>query len=147
VLVRIPRIQVTSRLVPLALDEAGAMEVPQDGQQAGWYTKAPSPGALGPAVIAGHVTWNGAPGIFVRLGSLRRTDRVEVLREDGLTAVFAVRRVVTFAKSEFPTESVYGSTDHAALRLITCAGRFDPDRRRYDDNVVVFADLVEVRQR
>jgi sortase (surface protein transpeptidase) len=145
VLLRIPRLQVTSPLVPLGLDATGAMEVPADGRQAGWYTKAPSPGALGPAVIAGHVTWNGDPGIFLRLGSLRRADRLEVLREDGRTAVFAVRRVETFAKAEFPTASVYGATDHAALRLITCGGRFDAGRRRYDNNVVVFAAMVGVR--
>ena len=26
-----------------------------------WYSRGSSPGALGPAVIAGHVTWNGPP--------------------------------------------------------------------------------------
>ena len=35
-------------------------------------SRAPSPGALGPAVIAGHVTWNGAPKVFYRLGALQR---------------------------------------------------------------------------
>lgn len=145
--IRIPRLGVTSPLVPLGLDPAGALEVPRDGRRAGWFTEAPTPGALGPAVIAGHVTWDGQPAIFFRLGELRPTDRVHVLRTDGATAIFAVRRVVSFAKSRFPSAAVYGSTDHAALRLITCTGRFDDAVGAYEDNAVVFAALVDVRRR
>jgi hypothetical protein len=37
---------------------------------------------------------------------------------------------------------VYGNTDHAALRLITCGGTFDPSARSYEDNVVAYASLV-----
>jgi hypothetical protein len=143
---RIPGIDVSTGLVPLGLDSTGAMETPSDPATAGWYTKAPTPGALGPAVIAGHVTWNRVPAVFFRLGDLRRGDRIEVGRRDGRTAVFEVRRVSSFAKSRFPTEAVYGPTDHAALRLITCGGEYDEQRSRYADNVVVFAALVGVRR-
>ncbi|HEX5881816.1 MAG TPA: class F sortase [Actinomycetota bacterium] len=143
-ILHIPRIGVRSDLVRLGLDSAGAMEVPGEPGVAGWYTKAPTPGALGPAVIAGHLTWDGAPAIFVRLGDLRPGDRVEVLRQDGRTAIFAIRRVVRVAKSRFPTHAVYGPTDHAALRLITCAGRYDDDG--FADNIVVFAAMADVRE-
>lgn len=143
---RIPRIDVSTGLVRLGLDSAGAMETPSDPATAGWYTKAPTPGALGPAVIAGHVTWNRVPAVFFRLGDLRRGDRIEVGRRDHRTAVFEVRRVSSFAKSRFPTQAVYGPTDHAALRLITCGGDYDEQQSRYADNVVVFAALVDVRR-
>jgi hypothetical protein len=139
---RIRSIGVRSRLVRLGLDPAGALEVPTVAAEAGWYTGAPAPGTLGPAVIAGHVSWNSVPGVFYRLGELRRGDRVEVLRRDGRTAVFAVTGVGRFAKDGFPTEAVYGTTDHAALRLITCGGRYDTGAARFEDNVVVFARLV-----
>jgi hypothetical protein len=147
VALRIPGIGVATRLVDLGLDGAGAMEVPADPAAAGWYTLAPPAGALGPAVIAGHVTWNREPAVFYRLSELRRGDRVHVPRADGRTAVFAVRRVVRFAKDRFPTRAVFGPTNHAALRLITCGGRYDEDRATYDDNVVVFATLVAVHRR
>ena len=143
---RIPGIGVATDLVDLGVDAGGEMEVPADPDQAGWYTVAPAPGALGPALIAGHVTWNRDPAVFFRLGELRRGDRVAVGRADGRTAVFEVRRVVRFPKSGFPTRTVYGPTDHAALRLITCGGRYDPGGAGYDDNVVVFATLVAVRR-
>ena len=140
--VEIPRIGVTSRLVDLGLDADGAMEVPSVGAVAGWYSLGPAPGALGPAVIAGHIDWDQAPAVFFRLHTVRRGDRVEVAREDGRTAVFTVTRVARFPKERFPTESVFGSTDHAGLRLITCGGEFDSSERHYLDNIVVFARLV-----
>jgi len=45
-------------------------------------------------------------------------------------------------KDHFPTLLVYGNTDHAALRLITCGGAFDYATGHYVDNIVVFASLV-----
>ena len=139
--VSIPRIGVRSKLVPLGL-KRGVMETPRPAD-VGWYSRGPSPGALGPAVIAGHVTWNG-PAVFYRLGTMRRGDQVSVTRKDGKTAVFTVTRVTQFSKSRFPTRAVYGPIDHAGLRLITCGGTYDKARSRYLDNVVVFAKLQAV---
>jgi sortase (surface protein transpeptidase) len=143
--VSIPRIGVRSTLVGLGLEADGAMEVPGDPARAGWFTRGPAPGALGPAVIAGHVTWNGTPGVFYRLGKLRRGDRIVVTREDGTAAVFVVDKVARYAKARFPVRTVYGAIDHAGLRLITCGGTYDSTRYRYPDNVVVFARLDSVR--
>jgi len=140
--VSIPRLHVGSRLVQLGRDDRGAMEVPVDPATAGWYRLGPTPGELGPAVIAGHVTWNQAPGIFFRLAQLRGGDLVEVAREDHRVAVFEVTHVARFEKSKFPTRAVFGGVDYAALRLITCGGEYDSSAHRYRDNVVAFARLV-----
>ena len=142
----IPTIGVRSAVVELGLDQDGAMETPRDPAKPGWFTRGAAPGALGPAVIAGHVTWDGAPGVFYRLGTLRRGDRVLVTRKDGRTAVFKVNRVARYPKSRFPTRTVYGAIDHAGLRLITCGGIYDKSEGRYLDNVVVFARLEAVRE-
>jgi sortase (surface protein transpeptidase) len=139
----IPRIGIQSRLVKLGLDKYGVMETP-DPPVAGWFSRGAAPGALGPAVIAGHVTWNG-PAVFYRLGTLRRGDEVTVTREDGKTAVFTVTQVRQFPRSRFPSQAVYGPIDHAGLRLITCGGTYDGARHKYLDNVVVFARLAAVR--
>jgi hypothetical protein len=140
----IPRIDVRSRLVKLGLEPDGTMQTPTPAV-AGWFTGGPTPGALGPAVIAGHVTWND-PAIFYRLGEMRRGDQVLVSRTDGRTAVFRVTRVARFAKTRFPSETVYGPIDHAGLRLITCGGTYDAARDSYLDNVIVFARLESVRK-
>ena len=144
--VDIPTLGVSSRLEDLALDSAGVMEVPQDPALAGWFTPAPPPGTTGVSVIAGHVTWDQEPAVFFRLGELRPGDRVTVDRADGVTAVFEVTRIGEFAKDAFPTEQVYQAVDSPSLRLITCGGQYDEATARYLSNVIVWADLVEVRR-
>ncbi|MBW3658031.1 MAG: class F sortase [Actinobacteria bacterium] len=139
--VRIPSIAVDSALVGLGLQDDGRMEVPRGAFPAGWYTGAPTPGQLGPAILAGHVDYGGAAGVFARLHELRPGDAVEVTRADGVPAVFRVTRVEQHAKDAFPTAAVYGDIDHAGLRLITCGGAFDRRARSYEDNLVVFAAL------
>lgn len=126
----------------LGLRADGAMQVPPTGFPAGWYTGSPTPGELGPAILAGHVDWARAPGVFFELRELSPGDEIRVVRQDGGTAVFRVTRVESFAKDSFPTETVYGDIDHAGLRLITCGGVFDRQARSYVDNLVVFAELV-----
>jgi len=140
--IRIPGIDVDSDLIDLGLQADGTMEVPADGSVAGWYTGAPTPGELGPAVIAAHVDWKGEPGVFVELGDLTPGEDVRIERADGVTAVFRVSRVERYAKDRFPTDVVYGDIDHAGLRLITCGGDFDRGALSYVDNVVVYAGLV-----
>lgn len=144
----IPSIGVRSDLLRLGVNGDGTVEVPPltPDDQAGWYQRGPAPGAVGPAVVLGHVDsaeWG--PGVFFDLGALRPGDEITVTREDGSVAVFAVDRVERHRKDDFPTIEVYGNTDDAQLRLITCGGAFDPDARSYEDNVVAFASLVGTR--
>lgn len=139
--VRILAIGVDSELVGLGLQHDGRMEVPAGAFPAGWYTGAPTPGELGPAILAGHVDHGGLAGVFHRLHELDPGDTVEVTRQDGSTALFRVTRVEQHHKDAFPTAAVYGDIDHAGLRLITCGGSFDTQVRSYVDNIIVFAEL------
>jgi hypothetical protein len=64
---------------------------------------------------------------------------------DGITAIFRVTGVREYAKSDFPAKTIYGATDYAALRLITCGGAFDYATGHYLSSTVVFAALVSSR--
>ncbi len=142
--VQIPSIGVDSTLMGLGLQADRSLQVPPTGFPAGWYTGAPTPGELGPAILAGHVDWAGHPGVFYELRNLEAGAEVTVSRLDGIAAVFRVRQVEQYPKDAFPTEAVYGNLDRAGLRLITCGGSFDRRARSYNDNIVAFADLVGV---
>jgi hypothetical protein len=141
--VTIPKIGAESSLVPLGLDADGALQVPSVNEpwQAGWFTGAPTPGEVGPAVIAGHVDGRKMKGIFFRLRELAAGDVVLVARADGTTATFVVSEKQQVAKSRFPTERVYGDTPGPELRLITCGGAFDRPNRNYLDNINIYAKL------
>lgn len=142
---RIPGIDVSSDLVDIGLDENGVMETPEPVDRAGWFTPSPPPGVRGATVVAGHVTWDQEPSVFFRLGELRPGDEVELERRDGVTVVYRVSRIGTFAKDAFPTQAVYAQPDRPELRLITCGGEFDEAAGRYPDNVVVWAHAVATR--
>lgn len=143
---RIDTINASSSLVPLGLNPDQTVEVPPVSQplQAGWYKLGPTPGAIGPAVILGHINGGGQPGIFARLHELKPGDQVKVSRADGKTALFTVTKLQQVSKDSFPTAQVYGDTTQAELRLITCGGSFDRSKHSYVDNIVVFATLTGV---
>jgi sortase (surface protein transpeptidase) len=137
----IPSISVDTGLIDLGLQADGTMEVPADGSTAGWYVNSPTPGEIGPAVLAAHVDWKGAKGVFYELRNAKPGDEIDVQRADGRTSTFTVRRVEQYDKEHFPTDTVYGDVDTAQLRLITCGGEFDAAAKSYRDNIVVYAEL------
>src|ERR1700758_3815801 len=67
----IPAIGVKTSLVRLGLTPAGALQVPSSTAVAGWYSDSPRPGAIGAAVIAGHVDSYLGPAVFFRLRDLK----------------------------------------------------------------------------
>ncbi|CRK57972.1 putative secreted protein [Alloactinosynnema sp. L-07] len=141
--VEIPRIGATSTLTSLGLNPDQTVEVPplEQRMQAGWYSKGPTPGEVGPAVVLGHVDGQGKPGIFFRLRELRPGDEILISREDGGKLTFVVERVQQVAKAEFPSDEVYGDTARPELRLITCGGTFDRAAKSYRDNTIIYAAL------
>ena len=140
----IPLIGVKTQLITLGLAADGALQVPPLSMAAvaGWYTGSPRPGAVGSAIIVGHIDSESVPAVFYRLDELRRGDDVYVKRADGTTAEFRVTSVRTYLKDQFPTQTVYGPTPDAELRLITCGGAFDPATHHYLSNIVVYATEV-----
>ena len=138
----IPLIGVKTQLITLGLARGGAMQVPSSTTVAGWYTGSPRPGAIGSAIIVGHIDSDTGPGVFYRLSELRTGNDVFVKRADGSTAEFRVTSTQTYLKDHFPTQTVYGPTPDAQLRLITCGGAFDPATHHYLSNIVVYATEV-----
>lgn len=145
----IPTIAVHSELQHLGLTASGALEVPTYPRyhDAAWYKYSSEPGSPGPAVILGHVdSVQDGHSVFFDLGSLRPGDEILVTRFDGLIAVFAVDGVRSYPKDQFPTFLVYGDTDRASLRLITCGGRWNRAAHSFEDNIIVFATLTGFRE-
>jgi sortase (surface protein transpeptidase) len=137
----IPAIGVRAAVVELGLNPDGTLQVPTSTAVTGWYTGSPRPGAVGSAIIVGHVDSRAGPAVFFWLRTMRPGERVYVRRADGTLAVFTVTSVRMYAKDHFPTSAVYGPVPDAELRLITCGGVFDPSLGSYLSNVVVYARL------
>ncbi|GGS20603.1 class F sortase [Streptomyces aureoverticillatus] len=144
--IRIKAIRVDAPMMAVGLDAEGWVDAPppDDPNLAGWFTGAISPGEKGTAVVVGHVDNQRGPAVFYGLGSLKKGQRVEILRRDRRTAVFEIYGIEVFDKNNFPGDRVYANGGTPELRVITCGGGFSK-RNGYDGNVVVFARMVDVR--
>ncbi|MEP6852360.1 MAG: sortase [bacterium] len=143
--VAVRRVGISSRLERLGLLPDGTLKSPTEFPVAGWYARGVVPGAVGPAVIAGHVDSVEGPAVFYRLRDVRLGDDVSVTDASGGTRQFKVTSIAHYAKTKFPTDLVYGPTALPVLRLVTCTGDFDFVHRSYLDNLVVSATLVAPR--
>jgi LPXTG-site transpeptidase (sortase) family protein len=140
----IPLIGVQTNLMTLGLASNGEMQVPplSMASVAGWYTGSPRPGAIGSAIIVGHIDTTKGPAVFDRLNTLTSGDKIYVKRADGTLVEFRVTSVQTYLKDHFPTEDVYGPVPDPELRLITCGGAWDSATHHYLSNIVVYATEV-----
>ncbi|GAA3056939.1 class F sortase [Kitasatospora albolonga] len=141
----IAAIGVAAPLLALGSDDKGRPELPPYSMPgtAGWLRDSATPGAQGAAVVAGHVDTLDGPAVFWALSTVKAGALVEVTRLDGSTAVFTVDEVRTFPRKSFPNALVYGPTQAAELRVITCGGRFDRAEHEYTSNVILFAHLTD----
>jgi sortase (surface protein transpeptidase) len=137
--IRIPAIGVSARIIRLGLAAGGTMQTPKSYSVTGWFAPGAEPGERGPAVIAGHVDSKTSPGVFYKLGDLRRGDSIAITRADHSVIHFKVQGLETWPKASFPTKRVFGRTRTATLRLITCSGPFNSSSGHYVDNTIVYA--------
>ena len=126
----------------VGLEDDGELEVP-DETEVGWYQYGSAPGRPGATVLAAHITWNRTLGPFYRLGELEPGDRVDVVLEDGSTRVYEVVERTIFDKDALPRWRIWRNSGPESLVLITCGGSYNPDIRRYRQNIVVFAAPVD----
>ncbi|MFC5028224.1 class F sortase [Streptomyces sp. DSM 41987] len=113
---------------------------------AGWFRGGPAPGAAGAALLVGHVDTETRPAVFYGLSTVTPGAEVEIQRADGSVAEFTVEGVEVVDKDHFSADRVYGAGTRPELRLITCGGTFDQEKRAYSANVVVFAALTGSHQ-
>lgn len=138
--VSIPSLGVDSDIMRLGLNTDGTVEVPpaEKGMTVGWYTGGPVPGAQGPAVLIGHNDTRFGRAVFHDLKKIAKGADITVRDAKGAEIHFEVTGRETASKNAFPTDRVYGPTDHRALRLVTCDGAFDAQGHPVD-NLIVYA--------
>jgi hypothetical protein len=122
----------------VGLEPDGQMEIP-DETEIGWYQYGATAGQPGATVLAAHVSWNRTIGPFARLGSVEPGEQIEVTLDDGSVRRYEVTERAVYGKLELPRERLWRITGEETLVLITCGGDYNPDIRRYRENIVVYA--------
>lgn len=136
----VPALGATLPVEPTGLDDAGFMDLPASPTRAGWYRFGPAPGSgEGAIVLAAHVdTRREGPGPLARLQRLEKADTVEVVTTTGRHR-YQVVGVERLDKSRVDLDDLFSRSGPERIHVITCGGEFDPEARRYQDNVIAVA--------
>jgi hypothetical protein len=136
---RIPALGVQAPIVAVRASGDGALAVPGDPRDVGWWTGGAAPGdPQGTVVLDGHVdTAQYGAGALFRLADLPPGAGVVVTASAGVTRYRVEARRV-YAKASLPSQ-IFNASGPPRLVLVTCGGPFDPKTMHYADNVVVFA--------
>jgi hypothetical protein len=146
-ILRIGSIDIEAPVVPVGLASGGAMEIPEDVTEVGWYDPdglGVRPGTTGTAVFASHVdSRSQGRGVLFELRSMRAGDTFEIDLEDGTTQTWVVTEVAQIPKVSMPLTEIFTWAGPSRVVLITCGGEFDRARRSYVDNIVVYAEPLD----
>lgn len=145
---KIPRINVDAGFQYNGLNPDGAMEIPNNVVDAGWFTGSVRPGEKGTSVITGHVAQirGGVitkPGVFFTLRDLRAGDTLAILNDKGESVTFVVRETRNYDPSADATDVFTAKDNGAHLNIITCEGTWHPDQLSYSQRLVVFTDAIK----
>jgi len=138
---QIPEIGVDVPIKDMGLTPDGAMAVPGNRVEVGWYSLGTRPGQTGSAVIGAHSRWASKPGIFAHLDQLRKGDTLSVIDANGTTILFVVRDIRTYDATDTET-GIFQSQSGIHLNLITCSGAWEPSMKTYATRLVIFTDAV-----
>jgi LPXTG-site transpeptidase (sortase) family protein len=138
----IPAINVNAAIQNLGVTTKGAMAVPSNTVDVGWFKLGPRPGEKGSAVIAGHFDGeNGEAGVFTNLNKLKKGDKLYIEDNKGISVVFIVQESRIYNPGY--ADEVFSGTGSAHLNLITCDGVWDGAKKSYSKRLVVFTDIAQ----
>ncbi len=143
--IRIPALKVNAPIIPAAVDASGALQVPANVFQAAWFQAGNAPGQPGTAILAAHVDFRGALGLFNGLHTLPRGAAIYVTDASGHVRVFHATTGTLSPKSDPSTVEALAAAaakpGQVRLALITCGGDLNYAKHSYYDNFVLLADL------
>lgn len=140
---RIPRINVNARIIPVGVNRYGEMDSPNDAWSVAWYAPGYKPWESGNAVLAGHVDYiNVGPAVFWNLKVLAPGDRLVVVAEDNQEYQFEVKEIQRYYANNAPIDRIFGPNPNRGLNLVTCGGVFNPRTHEYDQRIVVYTEAV-----
>ena len=138
----IPAIKVDAPVEQVGEDATGAMDVPKEWNDVGWFKLGYRPGEAGNSVIAGHLDSTTDRAVFWDLHLLKPGDKVLVKDDDGKQLTFQVQSSTAYPYDQAPLQQIFGPASGPQLNLITCNGTFDKATANYNQRLVVYTKEV-----
>ncbi len=136
---RIPTIDVDTKVEVVGKDTKGRMDVPKQTDQVGWYQYGAKANQTGNVILAGHLDDEDGPAVFYDLAKVKQGQRIEVSSKTGEKVSYVVTNVKSYPVDQAPVGSIFGATLAQRLTLITCVGTFTQSKG-YDERLVVTAE-------
>lgn len=131
-------------IVRLGLTASGAIAVPDNIYETGWYDGSAKPGQSGTMFIYGHVSSWTADGIFYNLHKLQPGDDVTITRGDNTIYTYKVVKSVVYPYNAVPMATVLApvAPGTPGLNLMTCTGQVIKGTSEFNERLVVYTSLV-----
>ena len=140
---KIPEIEVDAVIKNMGLTSTGAMAVPNNGVDVGWFSLGTRPGQVGSAVIGAHNIFNSEAGVFAHLDQLKKGDTLSVVDAKGVSISFVVSGTRVYDATDI-NSGIFESNSGVHLNLITCTGDVDKATKSPAKRLVIFTDAVSV---
>lgn len=132
-----------AKILPLGLDNTGAIAAPDSIYDVGWYKNSAQPGSgKGAVVLDGHVRGvNDPKGVFYKLKDLKVGEKIVIEKGDGSRISYTVHETEILPVEKVDMHKVMRSqqADIEGLSIITCGGKYDYSRELFEDRVIVYA--------
>jgi sortase (surface protein transpeptidase) len=139
--VSVPALRVEAPIVKVGVAQNGKMVVPTNPRDVAWLHQGAFPGETQNAVLAGHVSYSGTPGVFSKLRGLEPGSGISV-EIDGKRWQFRVTWNCLFDRDTALAAKIMGRTDVPSVTLISCGGVFDRAARTHTKRIAVRGELV-----
>jgi sortase (surface protein transpeptidase) len=137
---RIPAIGVDAPVLPTGVQAGGALAIPPDPADVGWWAAGAFPGEpTGAVILAGHIdSAASGPGALFRLQQVRPGAAITVTA-NGHVYRYRVAALRAYAKNALPAAAIFGQQVSARLVIVSCGGPFDAATGHYLENIVAYA--------
>jgi LPXTG-site transpeptidase (sortase) family protein len=139
----IAKLDIHSSIDSVNLTEAGAMGVPSNIWNAGWYVGSSQPGQSGAVFIDGHSS-SSRGALFGNLDTLVTGDQIEVERIDGTKVKYSVAKVSVVNRHDVDmTTMLQPYEPHKnGLNIMSCVGDWIASEQTLKNRVLVYATQI-----
>lgn len=140
----IDKIGVRARVLPMSVNSDGSLQAPVNIFDSGWYGASAKPGNPGAGVIDAHASGATREGLFAYLDTLVIGDTISIERGDGQSFRYEVVHTESVPLDQVDMKKVlkvHGGASEG-MNLITCSGKWLPEKKTYDHRVLVYTQRV-----
>lgn len=140
----INKVNVGARVLPMGINELGAIQAPVNIYDAGWYTGSVKPGEAGAMFVDGHASGATRDGLFAYLDKLVVGDEIEIEKGDGARLTYRVVQTEIADLEGLDMRRILNPAEGVTrgLNLMTCIGDWVPEKNTYDQRVMVWAEQI-----